>query len=328
MQDNKLSRVYLSIYSFGYSASFINDTRPGCLDFQTLTPMDVAEIAKQLNLGGIEIPVDKYFSKLEDQELINFINNVNNLGININFDLENFDSSYLKRIAPIISNYSNFIRIKVSNFYGGNRFKNKDLYYNDFNKTIQNIDESLDILKNNNLKILVENHQDIVLDDIKTLINMFGADTIGVNWDIGNSLPSGETVESFISKVGNHIGNVHLKDYMLYSCDEGYVMKRCSLGKGFVDFNYCINNINNNIPLAIELGALNSRKAEVNNPEYWKHTKGISQEQKENFMEFIKNNVVYGDYRSFWELGLSPKDIAELEMTEMNESINFLKTIL
>jgi len=328
MQDNKLSRVYLSIYSFGYSAGFIQDTRPGCSDFQNLTPMDVAILAKKLNLGGIEIPVDKYYSASEINKLDIFVKNVNDLGIKVNFDLENFDSSYLKEITPIITKYNNFVRIKVSNFYGGNRFKNKDLYYKDIDKTIQNISESVDVLKNNNLKILIENHQDIVLDDIENIINIFGKDIIGVNWDIGNSLPSGETIESFISRTKNYIGNVHLKDYMLYFCDEGYIMTRCPLGKGFVDFKYCIDNVNNNIPLVIELGALNSRKAEINNPEYWKYTKGVSLEHKEKFMNFISNNVVSGDYRSLWEHKASPKEINELEINELNESINFLKTIL
>jgi len=322
-----LPRVSLSIYSFGYSAGFIRDLRPGHSNYQNLNPLGIAQLAKEMGLGGIEIPIDRYFPNPNNSELSDFVTNVGDLGLNVYFDLEEFNTSYVKGVAGLVSDYGTFLRAKVSNFYGGNRFKNRELYYRDIERITRQIEESLTTLKDNNLRILIENHQDIVLDDIEVLVNRFGEEVIGVNWDIGNSLPSGETLESFISKVGKHIGNVHLKDYLLYSCEEGYIMSRCSLGKGFVDFNYCFNKLDNSIPLTIELGALNSRKAEIYNPEYWVYTNGISDRQRDEFVKFIKENTLSGDHRSAWELNLSPKEISNYEMRELMESIDFLKTI-
>lgn len=323
-----LSRVSLSIYSFGYSAGFIQDSRPGSSNNQNLNPMSIAHLAKEMGLGGIEIPIDKFFPNPENSDLSDFIRNVDDLGLKVYFDLEEFNPSYVKGVAGLVSDHSTFLRAKVSNFYGGNRFKNRDIYSKDIERITRQIDEVLTTLKDNNLRILIENHQDIVLNDIDNLVSRFGEEIIGVNWDIGNSLPSGETVESFISKAGKYIGNVHLKDYLLYSCKEGYIMSRCALGKGFVDFDYCINNLDKNIPLTIELGALNSRKAEIYHPQYWEHTYGINDGQKNELVKFIKENVISGDHRSAWEQKLSPDEIGNTEMSELIESIDFLKTII
>lgn len=323
-----MPRISLSIYSFGYSAGFIQDSRPWSSDYQNLNPLSIAQMAKDMGLGGVEIPIDKYFPNPNNSKLTEFINHIGDLGLKVFFDLETFNPFYVKGVAGLVSNHSTFLRAKVSNFYGGNRFKNREVYLRDVEQFTRQIDETLTVLKDNKLRILVENHQDIVLEDIENLVSRFGEDVIGVNWDIGNSLPSGETIESFIAKAGKYIGNVHLKDYLLYACKEGFIMSRCALGKGFVDFNYCINKLDKNIPLTIELGALNSRKAEIYHPEYWEHTHGINDGQKDEFLKFIKENVLYGDHRSAWELKLSPKEISNSEMRELIESIDFLKTII
>jgi sugar phosphate isomerase/epimerase len=330
MRSNQplLPRVSLSIYSFGYSAGFIKDSRPGSSKYQNLDPLGIAKLAKKMGLGGIELPIDKYFPNPQKSGLPAFIDKVGDLGLKMYFDLETFDSAYVKGVAGLISDHSTFLRAKVSTFYGGNRFKYKELYLQDVERITREIDETLTTLKNNNLKVLIENHQDIVLDDIEALVSRFGGEVIGVNWDIGNSLPSGETIKSFISKARKYIGNVHLKDYLIYWCKEGYILRRCALGKGFVDFNYCVNNLDQSVPLTIELGPLVGRKAEINHPEYWEQTHGISDSQRQEFMKFIEVNVISGDHRSAWELKLSPEEISNSELSEMIESVDYLKTIL
>lgn len=322
-----MKRISLSIYSFGYSAGFIQDSRKGSEDFQNITAHSIANIAKEMGLGGVEIPIDKYFPNSDVSALAAYIKWLREQDLNVYFDLEDFNSQYVKNVSNLISQNGGFLRAKVSNFYGGNRFKNLDLYRSDVDRFSTHIEDCLNTLKANNLKILVENHQDIVIDDIETLVKRFGEEIIGVNWDIGNSLPSGETIESFISKVGRLIGNVHLKDYKLFGCDEGYIMSRCALGQGFVDFKYCVDYLRNDIPLTIELGAMNSRRAEINNPLYWTNTKGVSKNQKEEILKFIMCNIVDGAYKSAWELNLSPIEISSIEMNELMESVGYLKSL-
>src|SRR3990172_3199945 len=111
MKNNQplLPRVSLSIYSFGYSAGFIRDSRPGYSNYQNLNPFDIAQLAKEMGLGGIEIPIDRYFPNPKNSELSDFITNVGNLGLNVYFDLEEFNASYVKGVSGLVSDYITFL---------------------------------------------------------------------------------------------------------------------------------------------------------------------------------------------------------------------------
>ena len=331
MNQFNLSDISLSIYSFGYSAGFLIDNRETAKPYQCLTPKAIAIISKELGLGGIEIPLDKYFPNPVNDNLEGFINEMNALGIRLVFDLENFTSNYLRRISSFLADYdSKFIRTKISRFYGGNRYKHP-VYLEDKKEFFKNMDESLEILDDLGLKILVENHQDIVVNDIYDLLEKYGQDRIGVNWDIGNSFPSCETPDSFFEKLGKYIGNVHLKDYKLFSCKEGYIMSRCQLGKGVIDFDKVLKLLSNhsNIPLTIELGAFNSRVAEINNPDYWNHSPGISPNERDHFIKYInENSSIEGGWKTPWEMGSTPEELSSIELNEIKNSVNYISKLI
>jgi hypothetical protein len=290
------------------------------------------EIAIDFELGGVEIPVDKYFKDQSSEELGSYINNLNGQGLRLIYALEKFDQSFFSQIAPIIkNNKGNFVRAKISNFYGGNRFK-EDIYRPDIDIFRSEIKKSVVVIDQYGIRVLIENHQDVTLDDIFQLVDEFGEERIGVNWDTGNSFPTGETVESFLKKAGGLIGNVHLKDYRVQSTNNGYVMHRCALGKGVVDFDYLIttlHNQNQDMPFTIELGALNGREAMINNELYWSYTKGVSEDEKNELISFIKSRVENDiTISTLWERNGEPSDILESEYAEVVESIEFVKNIL
>jgi sugar phosphate isomerase/epimerase len=135
-----------------------------------------------------------------------------------------------------------------------------------------------------------------------------------------------------LKKAGRLIGNVHLKDYRIQSTNNGYVMHRCALGKGIVDFDYLINtmhNQNHDIPFTIELGAMNGREAMINNELYWSHTKGVSEDEKNELISFIKSRVENDiTISTLWERNGEPSDILESENAEVVESIEFIKNII
>ena len=72
-------------------------------------------------------------------------------------------------------------------------------------------------------------------------------------------------------------------------------MHRCELGQGAIDFNYLINRLfkyNSNIPYTIELGAMNGREALINNDLYWRYTKGVSNSEKLNLLNYINQKGI------------------------------------
>ena len=328
----KFTNISLSAYAFGYGCGFVKDARDEAKGFQNMSLDDLTSIAVKNELGGVEIPIDKYFKEKSIEDLALYVNNLQQSKLRLIYAFENFDSTYFNQLAPFFKkNNVNFIRVKISNFYGGNRFK-EDIYINDINKFRKEVKNSIKVIDEFGIKILIENHQDITLKDIFDLVDEFGSKRIGVNWDTGNSFPTGETVSSFLEKSIHLIGNVHLKDYRIQSTSNGYIMHRCALGEGVVDFKYLLSTLikyNNTIPLTIELGAMHGREAMIKNELYWTHTEGVSNEGRSNLVDFINKHVENDKLIStLWERKASPKKIFESEYTEVINSINYIKNII
>jgi hypothetical protein len=328
----KFKNLSLSAYAFGYGCGFVKDSRENAIGVQNITLDRLNEVAIDFELGGVEIPVDKYFKFQSREELDVYISNLNKRGLRLIYALEKFEHTFFSQIAPVINNdQRSFVRAKISNFYGGNRFK-EVIYRPDIDKFRNEIKKSVDVIDQYGIRVLIENHQDVTLDDIFKLVDEFGEERIGVNWDTGNSFPTGETVESFLKKASGLIGNVHLKDYRVQSTQNGYVMHRCALGKGVVDFDYLIttlHNQNRDMPFTIELGAMNGREAMINNELYWSHTKGVSENEKNELISFIKSRVENDvTISTLWERNGEPLDILESEYAEVVESKEFIINIL
>jgi sugar phosphate isomerase/epimerase len=328
----KFSNISLSAYAFGYGCGFIKDIRQSAIGVQNISLDKLSEIAIANELGGVEVPIDKYFKQISIMELENYLSKLKELDLKLIIAFENFESIYFTKIAPLISKNGNkFVRVKISNFYGGNRFK-EVIYKNDLQRFKDEVVNSIDILDRYNLKLLIENHQDVTLKDIFDLVDEFGKNRIGVNWDTGNSFPTGETVTSFINKSIHLIGNVHLKDYRVQSTDNGYIMHRCGLGEGIVDFQFLIREllkVNSEMPFTIELGAMNGREAQIYNDSYWQYTDGVTLEGKNDLISFINENLENDKVIStLWEQQADPNVILESEFKEVVESIKYIKTIV
>jgi hypothetical protein len=135
-----------------------------------------------------------------------------------------------------------------------------------------------------------------------------------------------------LKKTSEYIGNVHLKDYRIQSTPDGYIMHRCALGKGVVDFDYLISMLhaqNKDMPFTIELGAMNGREALINNELYWLHTKGVSENERNALTSFINSKVENHEVIStLWERNGEPSEILKAEYAEVVESIEFIINIL
>jgi len=331
-KDKKYHHLSLSAYAFGYSFGFVNDSRVEATGLQNMSLDDLSSVALAHNMGGVEIPVDRYFKNKPINIFENYLKFLNDSGLRLIYAFEQFDADFFSQIAPFIKfQNGNFIRVKISNFYGGNRFK-EEMYSNDIEKFKNELRKSLDILEQYEIRVLIENHQDVTLHDIFEIVYEFGENRIGVNWDTGNSFPSGETVESFLKKSIHLIGNVHLKDYRIQLSEDGYVMHRCALGAGVVDFDFLIAELskyNHDTPLTIELGAMNGREAMINNELYWQFTKGVDLEQKKMLTDFIHSRAeINRQISTLWEQKSSPEHILKTELIEVIQSINFIKKIL
>ena len=321
----KTMKINLSIYSYAYGFGFLDKLNSGVkydLDY-------VLQKIKDKGLDGIELPFDIFFLNAEENNLVNFLARCKKMQISISYALENFSADYLKNFLRTVSSFKNrkIIRVKISNFYGGNRFINKQ-YKNDIKKFKTEFNLVKKYLDKYDYKILIENHQDLDCSDLDDLIS-YGDGRIGINWDIGNSLPTGLTPDRFYKRYKDFIGNVHLKDYKLKKTDNGYSLHRCILGNGIIDFKEVFSTARRDkldADFTIELGAHRPGEALINNDSYWTETKGISKAERNELLVFINSKASSQINNSLLEQDLNNKQIIDSESNEVDRSIeNILK---
>jgi sugar phosphate isomerase/epimerase len=324
-----LSEISLSLYSFGYGAGFIKDDRQ-----EITSPMDLsklAQVALQHSLGGVEFPIDRLVPDGDQRRVADVIDQMLALGLRARIDLEVFDAEYLERLIPVVaSRQLGFVRVKTSNFYGGNRYQHPELAH-DLQILTEGLRKNLSALKDTGTRVLIENHQDIVMSDYWRLWDEFGQEHVGMTWDIGNSLPACERPLDLLAAAGPAIGNVHLKDYQLIRCDQGYRMVRCALGRGQIGLETIIPALKSQlpgVPLTIELGAMNTRTANIEHPDYWHAVPGKSDSQIAAFKRYVYSQCVRkDDWSTAWEQKLPPATICQHELNEVTESVQFLAAL-
>lgn len=325
-----LQGVSLSLYSFGYSAGFVRDDRPEAAAPQ-VTLENLSDLARKHGLGGIEFPVDRYFPKDALAKADLFLEGLRQKGTRVTLDVENFDPIYLRALLPFLRrNGLGFARIKMSGFYGGNRYQQPD-FREAFRTFIRELRSLIPELRKERIRLLIENHQDLGVDDLLEVIQATSPDCVGINWDIGNSLAVLDTPESFLRKAGRWIGNVHLKDYRLFRALSGFYLSRCALGEGAVDFGPLLSELaqqGGTVPMTIELGAQTTRRADIFQKAYWEAYPPQAVSEVIPFFSFLNHHLLDGEgWKTPWERGLPGREIIEQEMAQIQRSVRFLQGI-
>lgn len=321
-----LGNVALNIYSFGYSAGFIKDDRnPNRVPRVGIK--ELPDLAKHFGLGGIEFPFDYCFSN-RLQEGTAFMQSAQKQGLRVAIDFETFEEALLSRVIPELRACGiDRARIKMNHaLYGGNRYMiaEFDKWREEFVSQLQRL---VPLLIKARFKLLIENHQDFGSIDLIGIIERTSKEWVGINWDVGNSIAVGETPEMFLARAEQYIGNVHMKDYRIVKTEKGIGLVRCAPGKGVVNFAEILPKVFG-VPKSIELGAQNTRYADIDLPQWWAgYSEGI-RAGKDVFLHFVDEHMEDGESNgTLWEQKRPPQDIEELELKEISQSIDFLKSL-
>ena len=313
--------ISLNAYSFGYSMGLLRKKNKGPWKL-----MDFIKFCKNQEIDFLEFPID-YFSNKEKTSFKKLFLILEKENIQPVIDLENINLNIIKQLAHLNEEFKfGLIRIKMSNYFGGNRHE-----ISNFEKTKRNfvisIKKILNIIKKTNLKIAIENHQDLTSKEIIKIIKSTSVEKVGVNWDMGNSLATIETPENFFENVKKYIFNVHSKDYRVIRSKEGFFLKRCIIGKGIVNFKKFIDYFRKEeINLSVELGAHYSRHCKLNNPAFLKAHK-IDKKRLSTFNEYLNQISVQENPFTDWEIFKDEKNCYAEEIKDVNKSIDFIKKL-
>lgn len=181
--------------------------------------------------------------------------------------------------------------------------------------------------------LAVENHQDLASEELLWLCETIASPWFGITLDAGNPLATAEEPLDYWRRVRPHVRNVHLKDYRIWLSDEGYRLVRCPLGQGVIDFPALFAILAEgglDVPLSIELGALEARHIRVLADDFWPEYPPRTVVQFAGVMRFVLARAAPPDvdgWQTPYERGESAQAVAAYEERELADSVAYIRSI-
>ena len=309
--------ISLNTYSFAIRMGLIRTKK--CYEWKFTKFL---ELCLKKKIQFIEFPID-YFSSKEGLSFRELLECCRKKKIKPIIALEKFNISSIKKLLALSDTYAfSFVRVKMSNFFGGNRYKQKKflIIKKKFEKKLIFCSQ---LIKNSNLKLAINNHQDLSSKEILNILKK-SSKNIFINWDVGNSLATCETPDQFFNRCKKYIINVHFKDYKIILSNKGFYLKRTALGQGFVKMKKFIDFFKkSDINISVELAAHVHRHCDLFNKEFSKHHTNTKREINK-FNNFIIKNASNENPLSNWEIYKNPKISTKDELKEFAKSYSEL----
>ena len=190
----------------------------------TITPMRLLDKASDIGLGGAELPA----FLMQGEDATSVAHYAQKRGLFITLETEGYDPNKLETAIDLgVRLGARTVRTIVGGAkLGGDRRPLAGRWQSFLDEILVGLREATIIAERAGVNLAVENHQDLASEEPR----------LGITLDTGSALATAEEPVDFARRVAPYVKNVHLKDYQIYMCDEGYRLVRCPLGQGVVDF--------------------------------------------------------------------------------------------
>ena len=296
---------------------------------------DFVEFAAKHGFGGIEAPLMRFVPDLDPTRLKELKARLSGYNMFFLMDLETaLDQNQIKALIPWAKEFgSPIIRTKSSNVLGCDRKSLAKPWPEHVRHCISILKNLSPLLRENGLKIAIENHQDLDSNDLLEIVNSVGSDIVGVNFDIGNAFSTCEDPIVFARKLGSSIINVHLKEYQIFKSENGFRLVRSPIGKGSVDFKNVLSLLAKASPdakMVIELGALEARNIAWLEESFWREIKPRDPIELITFFQLLESETkrdLLDSWKTLWEQEARADEIIAYETEELEESLKYLKIL-
>ena len=145
--------------------------------------------------------------------------------------------------------------------------------FQDFHRRVQARLELVEpILAKHGLKLAIENHKDLTLDEQFSLLKTISSEWIGALVDTGNNLALLDDPYRVIEMLAPFALSVHLKDMAMQPDTEGFLLSEVRCGTGFLDLPRMITilrNANPKIVFNLEMATRDPLKIPCLTDRYW-----------------------------------------------------------
>lgn len=295
-----------------------------------ITAKELLQTAESYGLQGSEIPLDV----LKNSDADEAAEYARSRGLFINVAAGGYDPASLKEAMKLANRVG---ALTVRTVVGGAKFggdrRHMSGSWQPFLQTIlHSFREVMASADPAGANLAVENHQDLASEELLWLCESIGSEKFGITLDTGNPLATAEEPIDFFRRVAPFVKNVHLKEYAIYWSEEGYRLVRKPLGQGVIDFPELLRifrEVNPQVTMSVEHGALEARHVRVLQEDYWTEYPERTARQLTRLLRFVEDHARNkGDWRTPYEKGASPEEIAAYELKELDEGIAYLSSLM
>jgi sugar phosphate isomerase/epimerase len=220
--------------------------------------MDVSsfiKLAKQLNVGYVEL-LNVFWRNNSEISLAKKISEENNLKISA-YDIDNdlVQDSYEKRkeqIKKIKEGVDTALKLNapVVRVFGG-EMKEGIRREGALKMIVEGLREGADYAYEHGIKLALENHGELygTGKQLEYIVASVSSKALGVNFDMGNFLLSGDNAVNAVKIVGRYIHHIHLKDFKSngeeaeFISIDGKKYTCVGAGEGDTDFSEFLNEL-------------------------------------------------------------------------------------
>ncbi|MBW7453139.1 sugar phosphate isomerase/epimerase family protein [Paenibacillus sepulcri] len=294
-----------------------------------ITAKELLQSAEAYGLQGGEIPLDV----LKHSDADEAADYARERGLFINVGAGGFEPAALKEALQVADRIG---ALTVRTVVGGARFGGDRRHMaGDWKRFLQSILHSFqEVMESANpagANLAVENHQDLASEELLWLCETIGSEKFGITLDTGNPLATAEEPTDFFRRVAPCVKNVHLKEYAIYTSEEGYRLVRKPLGQGVIDFPELLRIFqaaNPQVTMSIEHGALEARHVRVLMEDFWTEYPQRTALQLTRLLRFVEDHArMKGDWRTPFEKGASAEEIAAYELEELDAGLAYLSNL-
>lgn len=317
-------RIGLSVYGTVFSMGIVP-----AAGRSAITPRHLMDQALAAGLQGVEIPA----SLLQGEDTAAMRRYAFEHGLFITLAFGGYDPAKLAQAIQLGAQLgAGTVRTVVGGAkIGGDRRPLAGRWQAFLQEVLAGLREATVVAERAGVNLAVENHQDLASEELLWLCEEIESPRFGITLDAGNPLATAEDPLDFARRVAPYLKNVHLKDYKVYLSDEGYRLVRCPLGQGVVDFPALfrlVAEVCPDVPMSIELGALEARHIRVLADDYWPDYPPRSAAQLASVLRFVQAHARPAeDWRTPYELNEPIESIIAYEEQQLAESLAYLADI-
>ncbi len=120
-------------------------------------------------------------------------------------------------------------------------------------KAVEIIKSSLSMLKNNNVRLAIENHDRLLATEFVEIIQQVGDPSVGICLDTVNSMGAAEGLETVIERLGPLCINLHVKEFTVKRISHlmGFAIEGLPLGTGMLPVGTILQRLGSGCRTAI-----------------------------------------------------------------------------